>query len=189
MSIHKIQTEKETIFFITVTCYNWLPLFEITNFYDAIYNWFNLLKQSGNDVAGYVIMPNHFHALIYVNKESVEINKLVANGKRFMAYEIVKRLKAQNKTDLLKKLQRAVSADAQGKGKIHEVFEPSFDCKPCYDKKNLEQKLDYIHRNPCSGKWNLAVEFTQYKHSSAAFYEMDFPTGYPIMDFRLLDWL
>ena len=134
-------------------------------------------------------MPNHFHALVYVNKESAEINKLVANGKRFMAYEMVKRLKALNKTDLLKKLQKAVTLDAKSKGKIHEVFEPSFDCKPCYDKKFLEQKLDYIHRNPCSGKWNLVNEFTEYKHSSAAFYELDLPIECPVLDFRLLDWL
>jgi hypothetical protein len=37
--------------------------------------------------------------------------------------------------------------------------------------KFLQQKLDYIHHNPISGKWNLADTFIDYKHSSAGFYE------------------
>jgi hypothetical protein len=33
------------------------------------------------------------------------------------------------------------------------------------------QKLDYIHYNPVSGKWQLAKNFVGYEHSSASFYE------------------
>jgi len=189
MTTRIAQTEKETIFFVTVTCHNWIPLFEITNSYDTVYNWFSILKQSGNQVMSYVIMPNHFHALIYVNEQSNSINKIVGNGKRFMAYEIIRRLKQQNKTELLNKLQKSVAEDEKKRGKLHNVFEPSFDCKPCYTKKFVEQKLDYIHRNPCSGKWNLANEYTEYKHTSAQFYESDITNGFPIDDFRLLEWL
>jgi len=39
------------------------------------------------------MMPNHVHALIYFSKTNKPINKIVGDGKRFMAYEIVKRLK------------------------------------------------------------------------------------------------
>ena len=35
----------------------------------------------------------------------------------------------------------------------------------------LEQKLEYIHHNPVSGKWNLVDDFCDYEHSSASFYE------------------
>ncbi len=34
----------------------------------------------------------------------------------------------------------------------------------------IEQKLNYIHHNPISGKWALTNDFTNYPHSSAAFY-------------------
>lgn len=40
---------------------------------------------------------------------------VVANGKRFMAYDIVKRLKLFNKTELLKAIQQAVSEDEKKK--------------------------------------------------------------------------
>ena len=33
------------------------------------------------------------------------------------------------------------------------------------------QKLNYIHNNPCKGKWMLAASPIDYKFSSAGFYE------------------
>jgi hypothetical protein len=33
--------------------------------------------------------------------------------------------------------------------------------------------MDYIHRNPVSGKWSLVKDFTTYEHSSASFYELE----------------
>ncbi|MBX2962139.1 MAG: hypothetical protein KF687_06470 [Cyclobacteriaceae bacterium] len=38
--------------------------------------------------------------------------------------------------------------------------------------KMVWQKLDYMHRNPVSGKWKLADDFTKYPHSSAGYYEL-----------------
>ena len=188
MSIKTAQHEKEVIYFCTITCNNWMPLFKITEFYDAVYNWFDVMREKNNQINGYVIMPNHLHVLIRVDKESVEINKLVGNGKRFMAYDMIKRLKKLNRNDLLAQLESAVNQEEKNKGKLHNVFEASFDCKPCYTKTFLEQKLDYIHHNPCAGKWNLAKEFTDYKHSSAAFYELDKSAVFAVDDYRLLEW-
>jgi hypothetical protein len=37
-----------------------------------------------------------------------------------------------------------------------------------FDKK---KKIDYIHFNPVSGKWNLAKDYLDYYYSSARFYE------------------
>jgi putative transposase len=34
-----------------------------------------------------------------------------------------------------------------------------------------KQKVDYIHFNPVSGKWNLAKDYLEYYYSSAVFYE------------------
>ena len=133
-------------------------------------------------------MPNHLHVLIYVDKSSLIINKLVANGKRFMAYEIVERLKQMQNIELLQQLGNAVSISEKKKGKLHLVFQASFDCKPCYSKEFIEQKIDYIHHNPCAKKWNLADEYINYHHSSARFYETDIHESYKVDDYRLLDW-
>ncbi len=38
-----------------------------------------------------------------------------------------------------------------------------------YKKKFISQKLNYIHNNPCSGKW--LIELKIILHSSAGFYQ------------------
>lgn len=54
--------------------------------------------------------------------------------------------------------------------KKYKVFETSFDWKCCDSDKFTEQKLAYIHANPCRGKWNLAPGLIGYLHSSAKYY-------------------
>jgi len=174
------------VYFITTTCYRWIPLFEITNFYDEIYKWFDILNGRGHQVTGYVIMPNHLHALVYVGTDCQEINRTMANAKRFMAYEIISRLKNSGKTALLGRLRDGVTDSDAGKRKLHQVFQHSFDCRPCYGRNFFEQKLNYIHRNPCKGKWRLADPYYEYPHSSARYYVTGVHADYPVYDYRLL---
>jgi len=82
-------------------------------------------------------------------------------------------LKVKNENELLNTLAKGVQLKERKKGKKHQVFKLSFDAKLCFSESMLEKKLDYIHANPVSGKWNLASDFIHYKHSSAAFYEKD----------------
>ena len=115
-------------------------------------------------------MPNHLHALISFSNTGKNINTIIGNGKRFMAYDIVERLQEAKNELILTKLSGAVKPSDKKRGKLHEVFEDSFDSKECFTKKFILQKLDYIHWNPCSGKWNLAACPEDYMHSSAGFY-------------------
>jgi REP element-mobilizing transposase RayT len=121
----------------------------------------------------FVIMPNHVHAILYITDETTDLNKAMANGKRFMSYSIIGRLEDQQNTSLLYKLQMACSDKEKAKGQKHKVFEVSFDAKYIYSVDFLYQKIDYIHHNPVNGKWNLCAEFVDYKHSSAAYYELE----------------
>jgi len=91
----------EGMFSITFTCARWLPLIEMVNGYDIVYKWFDHLTSKGHFICGYVIMPNHVHVLIGFRNVDQSINTIVGNGKRFMAYEIIKRLKEQNQLKIL----------------------------------------------------------------------------------------
>ncbi len=46
-------------------------------------------------------MPNHLYVLIDFAYSSKSVNKIVSNGKRFMAHKIVERLKEQQKLDCI----------------------------------------------------------------------------------------
>jgi REP element-mobilizing transposase RayT len=163
----------EGLCYITLTCYRWLSLFEATNGYDIIYKQFDILKSEGHSIVGYVIMPNHIHFIVDFSTTVKSINLRIGTMKRFMAYEIVSRLKELNRTDLLYQLEQGVNIADRKKGKLHEVFEPSFDIKQCLNNAFTEQKLIYIHNNPCKGVWNLSSRPEEYKHSSASFYILD----------------
>ncbi len=101
----------------------------------------------------FIGMPNHLHVLLEFGSCSKSINTIVSNGKRFIAYRIVERLKEQNNTDLLLQLSEAVSSSDKDRGKIHQVFERSFDCKEITSQYFFLQKL-FIHTKQ-SMQWYL----------------------------------
>ena len=89
-----------------------------------------------------------------------------------MAYEIVKRLENYKRTDLLLNMAGAVTKSERKRNKKHEVFQDSLDCKEVITEKFIRQKLNYIHKNPVSGKWKLADHYLDYEYSSARFYDL-----------------
>jgi hypothetical protein len=115
-------------------------------------------------------MPNHVHVMIAFRKSNPSINTIIGNGKRFMAYEIIRRLQENNEQELLNQLQDKVEAARKANAKRHNVWELSFDWKHCESDSFIEQKLFYFHNNPNKGKWNLCTSPEEYPHSSARFY-------------------
>ena len=175
------------IFFITFTCHQWLPLIDKTNGYDIVYNWFDHLKSKGHYINGFVIMPNHVHALISFIDTKQSINTIIGNGKRFMAYEIIERLKTNNEILLLEQLASNVEAVRKQNKKRHEVWELSFDWKDCRSNQFIYQKLDYMHRNPMVKKWTLCNNPLEYMHSSAKFYITGEQGFYPVTNFMEME--
>lgn len=127
-------------------------------------------------------MPNHLHVLMEFSLSEKSINTIVSNGKRFIAYELVKRLQEERKNEILEKLAAAVISSDKDRGKKHQVFERSFDCKPITSAHFFLEKLDYIHNNPCSGVWKLVENPVDYKYSSAKYYMPGIQSDYPIID-------
>lgn len=188
MSVRREIAAYDGIYFITFTCARWQKLFEIINGYDVVYKWFDYLKEKGHYVTGYVIMPNHVHALLgFRNTQGQSINSIVGNGKRFMSYEMVKRLRQQNNTEVLNQLSSYVNDTDKRRGKLHEVFEPSFDWKECDGDKFIDQKLNYIHENPCRGTWALVKQPEDYVHSSAGYYVNGKQGVYEIRSYKELE--
>jgi REP element-mobilizing transposase RayT len=92
-------------------------------------------------ITGYVIIPNHVHIMIAFRRSSQSINTIIGNGKRFMAYEIIRRLQDNNEQELLNQLQDKVEAARKANVKRHNVWELSFDWKHCESEAFIEQKL------------------------------------------------
>jgi hypothetical protein len=67
-------------------------------------------------------------------------------------------------------LQEAIEAKDKQRGKKHEGWEDSFDSSICRPEKFINQKLAYMHSNPCAERWKLSKTPGDYEHSSARFY-------------------
>lgn len=175
------------MFFITFTCYKWIPLIDKVNGYDIVYKWFVYLKSKGHYINGYVIMPNHVHVLISFTDTGQSINTIIGNGKRFMAYEIIQRLMENKENELLSILGEDIEKERKENNKLHNVWELSFDWKECVGKDFIRQKLDYMHANPCAGKWNLCNSPVEYVHSSARYYLASEEGLCEITNFMMMD--
>ncbi|MEO6636693.1 MAG: hypothetical protein ABIN25_00365 [Ginsengibacter sp.] len=173
MSVKYKHSDVYSMYFCTFTCYKWMHLFSLTNGYDLVYNWFNVLKENKIEIVGYVIMPNHLHCILYFPEAGFSLSNILSNGKRFMAYGLVDKLEKANEGNILTILKEGLTQREIKKKQLHKVFKDSFDGNPIFSEKFLLQKLNYIHHNPVSGKWNLAKDFVSYEHSSASFYEDD----------------
>jgi putative transposase len=186
MAIKWKHNDSYSMYFCSFTCYDWLHLFDISDSYDLVYKWFDILKALEHYTTAFVIMPNHLHSILYFPKSGYNLNKIIGNAKRFLAYEIINRLEELNQSDLLDRLAASVSMRERKKGQLHKVFIDSFDAKAIYSDKFFNQKLNYIHLNPVRGKWKLAANYLEYKHSSASFYETGEVKRYAPFDFRLI---
>ena len=118
--------------------------------------------------------------MITFSETRMPINTIIGNGKRFMAYEIVKRLQNSKQVNLLKRLGSSLEPERLAHQKLHDIWRYSFDWKHCESDRFKYQKLNYIHANPCSGKWNLSINPESYTHSSAGFYATGHQGIYPV---------
>ncbi|MBX2938982.1 MAG: hypothetical protein KF880_02790 [Ferruginibacter sp.] len=183
MSVHTV-VNKEGIYFITFTCYKWLPLIEASGGYDIVYNFFQVMTRKGHTLLAYVIMPNHLHFIMHYKSDGETLNTVIGNGKRFMAYEMIKRLQEKGNRNLIRKLQQAVGKADRIRGKKHEVWISGFDVKQCRTEKFVLQKLIYLHENPVRGAWKLAKSSLDYLHSSAMYYFSGKQRLFEVRDYR-----
>jgi hypothetical protein len=101
-----------------------MNLFERVNAYDTVYKCppvpvrtgFDELKKTNQQPLAFVIMPNHLHVILYFSEPGYNLNKIIGNGKRFMAYEIINRLEEKKMNEELDFLHEAVTKREAKKG-------------------------------------------------------------------------
>ncbi len=69
------------------------------------------------------------------------LNIVIGNAKRFMAYEIIRKLKEKKDHEILGKLAPGVNNREKKKGQLHKVFEESFEAKECHSAKFIFQNF------------------------------------------------
>ncbi len=128
----------------------------------------------------FVIMPNHLHFIAQFVEDD-PLAAVVRDFKKQTSDRILRHLKAERNLDALRILAGKVERPEK---QSHKIWEDDYNAKDVFSTDFLEQKMNYIHYNPCQEHWKLSVTPEEYLWSSARFYGTEEPCIIPIDDVR-----
>jgi REP element-mobilizing transposase RayT len=158
----KSHTDLGKIYFWTATIHKWHGLLRANENKQIILDSLKYLSDKGLiTVYAFVIMPTHVHLIWQLNKlngrESPKASFL-----KFTAHKLLKQLQKERMDHQYTVIDGS---------KEHEIWQRDPLATEIISFSVAMQKLNYIHFNPVSGKWNLSKDDLSYHHSSARFYE------------------
>jgi len=149
--------------FFTATILNWNNLLIHDEYKEIIIESLKFLVTNNRIfVYGFVIMPNHIH-LIWQMNAGISPSNVQRDFLKFTSQQIKFNLQKNNPKNM-------EFFKVNLKDRMYQIWENRPLSIPLWSTSVLEQKLDYIHRNPLKGKWNLADLPEKYHYSSARFY-------------------
>jgi REP element-mobilizing transposase RayT len=107
-------------------------------------------------------MPNHLH-LVWKIINGYDYSAIQRDFLKYTG-QMIKLDLQNNHPEVLKHFY------VGAKDREYQIWERNPLSIEIISKEVAEQKINYIHKNPLSPKWNLAEEPAKYKYSSAAFY-------------------
>lgn len=158
--------------FVTITNLNWLPVLENNHHKQILVE--ALSKRVNKEMVtiyGFVIMPNHFHAIWQLH-DGISRVGFQRDLLKFTARSLL-HFMLMNDNPILNQLQ-VKAADRN-----YQIWERNSLSVDLFSEKVFFQKLDYIHANPLQERWRLAKLPEEYRWSSASYYE----TGVSEFDF------
>ncbi|MBS0210170.1 MAG: transposase [Planctomycetes bacterium] len=123
------------------------------------------LKEFGAACIGFVIMPDHVHALIWLPKTH-QLAKFMRAWKRSSSMQI------------RNWLQKRAPEYCLAAGESPRFWQPKYYAFEIYEPDKLHEKLVYMHNNPV--KAGLVEQATDWRWSSARWYDQQRTVGVPI---------
>ncbi len=140
-----------------------MPLYTADHRFPAIFfnNLKFYLKKFEAKLHGFVLMPDHFHLLLYLPEDG-KLADFLRDFKSHTAKEILDILKVENPFLLVQ--FRIASARRTPKVPLYRIFQEDNYIFNIYSLSKLEQKLNYIHRNPVEAE--LVLDEKDWPYSS-----------------------
>ena len=143
--------------FITSTIVGWLPVFTTEACCEILVGSFEYCRRHKQlRLYGWVIMENHFHAIV----SAPSLPAVISDLKKFTARSLVDQLGRDGRRWLLsgmEKLRQPHKTNSK-----HQVWQEGFHPQAILDDAMMIQKLDYIHHNPLRSGWVAAAEHWRY---------------------------
>jgi putative transposase len=181
MSSWKPNFNPDYFYFVTTTAVGHLHIFErdiIKRILLDTLDSFRLQKRL--KLFCFVIMPNHIHFIGQFTEED-PLSDVIRDFKRQTSDRILRQIKVEGNSSLLSNLASKVK---HAEKQHHKIWEDDYNAKDVFSIEFLQQKMDYIHHNPCQPHWHLSETPETYIWSSARFYFTKEPGIIPVDDVR-----
>lgn len=181
MSSWKPNFDPDNLYFVTTKAVDYLHIFQgdvIKRLILDSFDCFRLRKLMM--LYCFVIMPNHIHFIAqFLN--NYPLSDAMRDFKKHTSDRMIRHLKAERNTKMLERLAGKVERPEK---QIYKIWEEDYNAKDVFSSEFLEQKMEYIHHNPCREHWKLSPTPEDYLWSSARFYLTKEPCIIPIDDVR-----
>jgi REP element-mobilizing transposase RayT len=168
------------LYFVTTSAERHVKLFGSESAARILLGSLNFLRSNGRmNLFAFVVMPNHIH-FIARSGNGRTLSDILRDFKRHTARQIIRQAQTQSNQEVLR-LFEELNQDVRQQ---HKVWEDGYDAREIYSPAFLEQKMDYIHYNPCQPHWQLVAVPEDYPWSTAKFYLADQPAVIPVDDVR-----
>lgn len=159
-------SDQRYVFFVTFSVYKRRRLLDLDQPKRIVLGILNeRLKAMSAQCVGFVVMPNHVHALIWL-PDPRDLRRFLHGWKRLSSYAI-RRWYAEHAANYFK-----------GFGPGERFWQPKSYVFHIYTQRKLEEKLAYVHLNPVRA--GLASKAGDYRYSSARWYLRQQSVGVPI---------
>jgi hypothetical protein len=102
--------------------------------------------------------------------------------KKYTSKKITQQCQAQGSMEMLAIMEKTGAGSEKSR---YKVWEDGYDAREIFSPGFLEQKLDYIHHNPCQSQWRLVNKEEDYRWSSACLYLAERPCVVELDDLRV----
>jgi putative transposase len=158
------QMDLGEIYFWTNTIKDWKHLLKPEKYKDLILSTLEkMVLKELISVYAFVIMPNHIHLIWKLNKLNGK-EKPHASFNKETSHIIVKDLKEHHPQVLSFFVEK-------NRERQHRIWQRDPMAIKMDNLLKVTQKVEYIHNNPLSERWNLARRPENYYWSSASYYE------------------
>ncbi len=125
----------------------------------------SLLEETESRCLGFVLMPDHVHAVLWFPKTG-QLSGFMHEWKR------------RSSLNIRQWYREDADHYAQSFGEGDRFWQPKYYSFEIYSRQKLEEKLTYMHHNPVRA--GLAKRATDWRWSSARWYEWRRSVGVPI---------
>ena len=150
-SRYKIR-DQEGLYFVTFTVIGWVDLFIRKTYRDCIMESLEYCRQSkGLNIHAFVIMTSHVH-LILSSREGHNLVDTIRDFKKFTSKRLINLIKSELESRrewMLNKFEYEAKRTERGRDYI--LWREGYHAKQIETNKFLDQKLNYIHKNPVVG--------------------------------------